>query len=316
MKDGLKKILPGLIPLLVFIIADAVWGPQIGVLVALGIGVIELVVVYIKDRVWDKFILFDTLVLVLFSSLSIVTHDALFFKLKPAFMESFLVIILGISIFTPKNLVLMMARRFMPSEVDLDQQLRMKKLMKPLWFIILFHIVLIVYSAFKMSNEWWGFISGILFYVLILGYFASMLLWSKYNVKKQRAQIPFYDAGNNMTLNHGHFVPKFINVRLYLEGENSGNIYLPSDNLDAATFDGNVSGKENIETLIGGWIGVELNMTKLQVNLSKEYFLRDNMDKVVLVLKAVVEDDLILSKSKWQAVASTKLNVIPAFDLK
>ena len=32
--DFIKKILPGLIPLFVFIIADEIWGTQIGLIVA------------------------------------------------------------------------------------------------------------------------------------------------------------------------------------------------------------------------------------------------------------------------------------------
>jgi len=51
----LKKLLPGFIPLIVYIIADEIWGMKIGLIVALSIGVIEMAFTWIMRRRLDKF---------------------------------------------------------------------------------------------------------------------------------------------------------------------------------------------------------------------------------------------------------------------
>ncbi|QZE15600.1 septation protein IspZ [Halosquirtibacter laminarini] len=314
MNDGLKKLIPGLIPLLVFIIADAIWGPQIGVIVALVIGVLELLIVYIRDRIIDRFILLDTAILVLFSSLSLITHDEIFFKLKPAFMESFLVVVIGISVFTSKNLILMMSRRFMPTEIGGDQEAMMKKMMIPLFWMMLVHVFMIVYAAYFMSNEWWGFISGVLFYVIVLSYMAFFMLRNRWRVKKMQRTVPFFDANNGMKSSSGKFTPSYIQIRLFLTNQSKESVYLKNEG-DIASFTGNVSSKEGIEAQIGHWIGGELGLSSMQVQLANEYNLRAKQDKIILVVWAICEDDFSLG-SEWKAYAVQELSSNMMFDLK
>jgi intracellular septation protein A len=63
----LKKIIPGLIPLFVFIIADEFWGLKVGLIVALLIGVGEMIFTWIKEKRLDRFILLDTALLIALS---------------------------------------------------------------------------------------------------------------------------------------------------------------------------------------------------------------------------------------------------------
>jgi hypothetical protein len=46
----LLQLLPGFIPLLIFIIADEIWGTEIGLIVAITTGFLELAFYWIKDR--------------------------------------------------------------------------------------------------------------------------------------------------------------------------------------------------------------------------------------------------------------------------
>ena len=55
----LKKLLPGFIPLFVFIVADEIWGTKIGLFVAVGVGLLEMGWVAVKEKRFDKFILLD-----------------------------------------------------------------------------------------------------------------------------------------------------------------------------------------------------------------------------------------------------------------
>ncbi|MFO7371036.1 MAG: hypothetical protein R6X09_12305 [Bacteroidales bacterium] len=70
-KKLLLQLLPGFIPLIVFILADEIWGTRIGLLVAIGFGIAGLVWYLLKDRRFDRFILFDTLLIVALGVVSI-----------------------------------------------------------------------------------------------------------------------------------------------------------------------------------------------------------------------------------------------------
>lgn len=83
----LKKLLPGFIPLFVFIAADEIWGTKTGLIVAVAVGIAEMVWVAAREKRLDTFILFDTLLLVVLGAVSILLENDLFFKLKPGLIE-------------------------------------------------------------------------------------------------------------------------------------------------------------------------------------------------------------------------------------
>lgn len=183
----LKKLLPGLIPLLVFIIADEIWGTETGLYVALGFGVAEFLFYYIKDKIVDKFILLDTGLLILLGIISIALENDLFFKIKPALIEAILLAIIAFSLWGPKNLIMAMSLRYM-GEMSLneEQEKAMRTNMLSMFWITAFHIILVIYSAFYMSKEAWFFISGGLFYILFGLYFSFLLV--KNYFRKRRYQ--------------------------------------------------------------------------------------------------------------------------------
>lgn len=57
--------------------------------------------------------------------------------------------------------------------------------MQTMFFIFLFHTILVFYSAFYLSNEAWAFISGGLFYILFAVVFAVEFIRQKLKLKKQ-----------------------------------------------------------------------------------------------------------------------------------
>ena len=164
----LRNLSLGFLPLLVFIVIDAFFGLTAGLIVAIGIGVIETGFAYFRDRQLDRFILFDTGLIVLLGLTSLLLRNDIFFKLKPALVEWILVILLGISAFTDRPLLIQMSRRYLKGvEFSRDHLLVMQRTMKRLFYPLALHTVLIVYAAFFLSTEAWGFISGGLFYILM-----------------------------------------------------------------------------------------------------------------------------------------------------
>lgn len=181
----LKKLLPGLIPLFIFILADEIWGTRVGLYVALATGIGELGFYWIKDKKIDSFIILDTALLLVLGVISIALENDIFFKIKPALIELILLAIIAFSLWGPKNLIMAMSQRYM-GEMDLDAgQVRMMRInMMVMFWITAVHIVLVLYSAKYMSKEAWAFISGGLYYILFGLWFAG--LWGFNKIKSIR----------------------------------------------------------------------------------------------------------------------------------
>lgn len=177
----LKKMLPGLLPLIVFIIVDSFLGTEMGIAFAIAFGIVELVVIYVKEKRVDKFIIGDTLLLVALGGISILLENEIFFLLKPALLELIFCIIIGISVFSPQNLILNMSRRYMKG-VELNQAAvqQFRRNLKYMFWMFIVHIIMIVYSAYYMSKEAWVFISGVLLYIMFGVFFVVQILVHKY----------------------------------------------------------------------------------------------------------------------------------------
>lgn len=177
----LWQLLPGFIPLFVFIIADELWGTTVGLIVAIASGIAELIWYWIKDRKFDKFILFDTLLIVVLGVVSIVLNNDVFFKIKPALIGALMCAVLGISVFTPSNILLNMSKRYMRGiEFNDEQYKQMKKNMKVLFWLFVGYTGLVFYSVWFMSKEAWAFISGGLFYILFGAYLVFEMVKNRF----------------------------------------------------------------------------------------------------------------------------------------
>lgn len=191
----LRKLLPGLLPLLVFVAADEIFGTRIGLAVAVGFGMVQLVFIRIQSKKWDRFVIFDTLLLVILGGVSILLDNEILFLWKPALIEMILAGFIGISVFSKHNLMLLMSKRYMGEiEIGEAQMKQFNRSMRILFFITLFHIGLSIYSIYFLSKEWWGFISGVLFYILAAVYFLFEFLRGRLNMKKNdREMVPLVD---------------------------------------------------------------------------------------------------------------------------
>lgn len=192
----LKTLAPGFLPLLVFIAADALWGTKVGLLVAVASGLIELLVAYAREKTWDRFVLLDTLLIVLMGGVSLLLDNDIFFRLKPAIVELVFCLVLGVSVYSPVNIMLAMSRRYLKGvKIGAGQVRAMTRSMKALFFIFLGHTLLIVYAAFALSAAAWGFISGGLFYILFAAYFLVEWLRNRRNARRAEAAAAAQYAG-------------------------------------------------------------------------------------------------------------------------
>lgn len=283
----LKKLLPGFIPLFVFIAADEIWGTKIGLFVAIAVGVAEMAYVAVKEKRFEKFVLFDTLLLVVLGGVSILLDNDIFFKLKPGLIELILVVVLAISAFSEVNIVGMMGQRYMKDvEFSTAQMQQMRQSMKSLFFIFFIHTILVFYSAFFMSKEAWAFISGGLFYIIFGVYFLFEFLRQK---KKQKMLVneewvPLVDEQGKVTgqapRSQVHNGSKLLHPVVHLHVLNkNGSILIqkrPANKLiqpgkwDTAVG-GHISAGETLEQALKKEVFEEIGLKEFSAKLQKVY---------------------------------------------
>lgn len=175
----LKQMLPGLLPLFIFIAVDEIYGVETGLYAALVFVIAGLLFTWFRERRLDRFILFDTVFLVLLGGVSLLFETPIFFKLKPAVIELIICAILGAAAAKPELFLKAMTGRYiknMELKVTEEGIDAMRKMMLILTAVLLMHTILTVYSAFFMSERAWGFISGVLFYIIFGVFFAGQMI--------------------------------------------------------------------------------------------------------------------------------------------
>lgn len=290
----LLQLLPGFIPLFAFVLADELWGTQVGLIVAVASGVIELAYYRIKDKTFDKFILLDTLLIIILGLVSIALDNEVFFKIKPALIGALMCIILGISVFTPANLLLNMSKRYMKGiEFNDVQYQQFRKNMRMLFWIFLGYTGLVFYSVWFMSKEAWAFISGGLFYVIFGAYFLYEFIKNKIKQKKlqQEEWLPVVNEKGEIVgkapRSLCHSDKQYLHPVVHLHVINSkGEIYLqkrPMHKIQPGKWDtavgGHISFGENIETGLKREAWEELGIKDFKASLAVNYIWESDIER-------------------------------------
>jgi isopentenyldiphosphate isomerase/intracellular septation protein A len=303
-KNILKSLVPGLLPLLVFVLADELWGSLVGLYVAIGFGVLELLIAFIKFRKIERFILLDIGLLVILGSVSVLLKDDIFFKLKPAFIELIFAAIIGVSVYSPKNIIFEMSmRHFKEVKIHPDAEKKFNKTLKALLILTLLHIVLVVYSSFYMSKEAWVFISGVLYYILILGYFGIEFLRNRNRNRKKMDEteemLPVVDENGNVTgkATRGdcHFNPsgKILHPVVHLHVFNEkGEIFLQHRSLTKkvqpgiwdTSVGGHISYGEDLELSLKREAKEEIGLTDFNPRLVQKYTWETDVEKELVFM--------------------------------
>lgn len=177
----LKALLPGFFPLIVFVAVEALFGEAAGLAAGLTMGAAEFLYVLAREKRADPFVIVDTAFLGIAGALSLVLHNEIFFKLKPAIIEFVMGGALGLALFLPPDYL----RRYMESQVKGvhigDETLpAMKRSLTLMVGVLAFHVVLTLVAAIWWSTAAWGFVSGGLLYIL----FAGVALWQYFGARK------------------------------------------------------------------------------------------------------------------------------------
>lgn len=303
----MRKMAIGLLPLLVFIAADEIFGTEIGLIVAIITGIGQLIYFYIREKRFEKFVLIDTALILLLGGISLISHNDLFFKIKPGLIELILVAVLGVSVFTPKNIMLEMQKRYLGDISIGDEQLKSMKLTLLIMFWVFFaHTALVFYSAFFMSKEAWAFISTALFYIIFGLVFVFQLVSNK--LKKNNIEwLPLLDPDGKVIGKAPREVCKkdksliYPVIRLHVFNS-KGQIFLQKRKKNAPTqagkWDAAVAGHviygENIEQAVLRESLEELNLSGFDFFLlDKNMFYGETTTAMIFVFGAITDNPII-----------------------
>jgi len=311
-----KKLLPGLLPIFVFILVDEFWSTEAGVVVAVVFGVGQLGYVFIREKRFDKFVFYDTMLLVALGGISIALNDEIFFKLKPALINLIFCGVLGFSAFSSKNLLMIYTQRYMGDmKMPAGAEKAMQQTMKILFWMMLAYTLLIVYSAFYMSKEVWAFISGAFLYILFGLFFA----WQYFSTKRKQKTpdnkaewVPLVDEKGMLigkaTRAEVHRGPGKLHPVIHLHLINSkGEIYLQKRSRLKDTFPGkwdtSVGGHvdlgETIEQALLRETAEELNITGINPIPLTQYKWETNIEsELVFSFRAIYNATPVFNKQE------------------
>ncbi|TAJ12369.1 NUDIX domain-containing protein [Marinilabiliaceae bacterium JC017] len=178
-QDLIKRLLPGFLPILVFIIVDEVWGTLYGLIVALIIGAMELGWGLVKERKVDRFVLLDVGLLLGLGGVSILLENEIFFKLKPGIITLLMTGLIGFSCFSKHNLMLQMSQRYMKGiTLNPYQVYQMQQTMVRVFWTMLIYSLLSLASAFIPHKAVWAFLNGPGIFV-VFGIIMAFEWWQK-----------------------------------------------------------------------------------------------------------------------------------------
>jgi len=191
-KALLIALIWGFLPIIVYIVVEAEYGPILGMAAAFVWSLGEMAFIFIRERRLEKILLFDVGLIAILGLISILFDDEFFFKLKPAIFEIVFVVIIGVSKWTGLPIIQNMTRRQIRQtglQPDFDNP-QFQKMLSGMFFLMLVHVIAVIWAAYFASTEMWGFISGALLYIVLGIWFASQILpkfimpiWWKFKYK-------------------------------------------------------------------------------------------------------------------------------------
>lgn len=168
----LRSLIPAFVPLLAFVLAEAVFGETVGLAVGIALGMGEFVWVLAREKRADPFVAADTALLALAGGLSLALGDDTFFKLKPAVVEFVLGAAMGLLLVLPSRFLEGYFGRVLRlpgkegSPLPPGAVPALRKSVRLMVGLFIAHAGLTVWAALALSDAAWGFISGGLFYIL------------------------------------------------------------------------------------------------------------------------------------------------------
>ena len=168
---GLLQLFGQMLPLIIFIIVDMIFNDvKISIISAIGFAAAQLVLFFIKTGRFDWFVFVDVALIAGLGTISIVSKNDMFFKVKPAVVEAVAIVFFLVLVFLPDRFLFSYFSRMLPKGMTLNPAKisTMKSMLLFMSVYVLFHIGAVLYTAFHASRKVWAFVSGPGFFLLFI----------------------------------------------------------------------------------------------------------------------------------------------------
>ncbi|MCX7862317.1 MAG: NUDIX domain-containing protein [Bacteroidales bacterium] len=328
MQDLLKKLLPGLLPLIIFIIADEFFDTATSLFIAIGIGVIQAAWIFLREKRIDSFVLLDTGLIVLLGSISLIFENEIFFKIKPGIVEVIMCIMLFSMAWAPTKLLTAMLGRY-GMQVSIDEYTikKFRRSLKILGIIFFFHTLLVFYSAFYLSKEAWAFISGVLFYLIFAAYLGFEVI-KNLIIRSRTEWLPIVDKEGNIlgkvSRQEAHRNKNFLHPVVHVHVLNRhGELFLQKRSISKqimpgkwdTAIGGHISWGENLEQAVFRESKEELGIKLKQVKFLGKYVWESDIEReLIYVFKTQWDENININKKeieegKFWSKAQIKQNI-------
>lgn len=165
------QLLGQMLPLIVFIIVDSVFNNvKASIVSAIVFAAGQLIFFFVKTGKFDWFVLVDVALIAGLGTVSLISKNDLFFKVKPAVIEAATIVFFIVLIVLPDKFLLGYFGRMMPKGMVLQPAAigSMKAILIWLCGYVLLHMGAVLYTAFYSSRRVWAFVSGPGFYLLFI----------------------------------------------------------------------------------------------------------------------------------------------------
>jgi len=162
-----KSTLPGLIPLIILILAEWLWGMVVGLWLAVAYGLGEMAYYGIRYHCFEKRTFYDTGLLVGLGLFAVIIDGPMLDRLRPIIYLSIMLLMVGISAFSKHNIIMATSgkmlknKQFGPWEME---QVKMT-MVHLFWWMILYWVILLV--ALVMPEQISTFFNGTGLYIFI-----------------------------------------------------------------------------------------------------------------------------------------------------
>ena len=202
---GWSLLVLGFLPLLVYWLAEGMWGLKVGLLAGMGWALGEWLWGLWRGRGHDPLILMDIVLIGGFGAASFLLDNPAFIRLKPAVLEGVLLALVVSSWAGPVDVVGLMLKRQMGRGLGVERLQGLlrspeyRMMMKGFSLYLALHMLLVLVAAFGMSRNAWALIAGPLFY---LGFVPFLLLLRWMRRRQRVSEIPPAAGGDEEWLPH------------------------------------------------------------------------------------------------------------------
>ena len=268
---SLKGLAPSFLLVIIYFIVEEFWGPTIGLYAAIALGAIEFITTRIREKIWDKIVLWTTLLFCIPGVLAIYTEDTALSRMQPAMIEVILCILIGFFAFSKIDLTATLPSGYRKEMHFSENQIKtIRRMFRFLFYIICTHTLCSFAALLFLPERIADFISSPLLYILIGSYFLTLFIRNKIIMHKMKKEewLPIVNEKGEVTgkapRSVCHSGSKLLHPVVHLHIINQQHeVFLQKRSMKKDLLPG------RWDTAVGGHIGVN---EKLEDALKRETF--------------------------------------------